>query len=330
MSKVIQFDRTGSAEVLKVVERELPLPKAGEVLVKIHISALNRFEIMYRQGEYAYPPQFPSTIGAEAVGTIEKLGEGVTDFSVGDRVSILYTANMIANGTHAEHTIVPVDVIVPAPDTDDTTAASLWTSYVTAYAAFVEKKPIQPKQTAVITAASSSSGLAGIQVVKALGGVAIATTRTSKKKQALLDLGADYVIATEEEDLTTRILELTHGKGADIVYDPIAGEMLPKLLAATAKGGTVYEYGTLDGGSIMTPLPVSLPLLFDKWLTGIYVFDIALDRDRWTLADKWIRDALSRGAIKPIVDRTFKLNEIVEAQRYMEAGNQIGKILVRP
>jgi NADPH:quinone reductase len=331
MSKVVRFYQTGGTEVLKVEERPIPEPAAGEVLVKIHASALNRAQLLYLQGAYAYPPQFPSMLGDEAVGVIEQVGAGVDQFSVGNRISILSSTNMINNGTHAEHTVVPIHAIIPAPKAlDDGSAAALWIAYLTAYAAIVEGANLQPKQFAVITAASSSSGVAAIQIVKDLGGIAIATTRTSQKKQSLLDLGADYVIATAEEDVTARILEITQGKGAKVIFDPIGGEMLAKLAAATASGGDIYEYGVLDAGSLATTLIVPVFYMLSKRLQFLNLLDLLADSARLETGRLWMQEATQRGVVKPIVDRVFKLDEIAEALRYMEAGNQIGKILVTP
>ncbi|NJO43872.1 MAG: zinc-dependent alcohol dehydrogenase family protein [Leptolyngbyaceae cyanobacterium CSU_1_3] len=331
MSKVVKFYQTGGTEVLKVEERPIPEPSIGEVLVKIHASALNRAQLLYLQGAYAYPPQFPSMLGDEAVGVIEKLGAGVDRFAVGDRVSILSSTNMIANGTHAEHTVVSVDAVIPTPETlDNLSAAALWIAYLTAYAAIIEGANLQPGQPVVIAAASSSSGVAAIQIVKDVGGIEIATTRTSRKKEALLDLGTDYVITTEEEDVTARILEITQGKGAKVIFDPIGGEMLAKLAAARASGGDIYDYGVLEAGSLATTLTVPLVYMLSKRLQFLNLLDLLANPARLEKGSHWIQEALQKGIIKPIVDRVFKLDEIATALRYMEAGNQIGKILVTP
>jgi NADPH:quinone reductase len=331
MSKVVRFYQTGGAEVLKVEERSIPKPAAGEVLVKVHATALNRAQLLYLQGAYAYPPQFPSMLGDEAVGVIEQVGAGVDRFAVGDRVSILSSTNMIANGTHAEHTVLSANSIIPAPEAlDDIAAAALWIAYLTAYAAIAEGANLQAGQSAVITAASSSSGVAAIQIVKDLGGVAIATTRTSKKKQQLFDLGADHVIATEEEDVTARILEITQGKGANVIFDPIGGEMLTKLAAATASGGDIYEYGVLEAGSLATTLTVPVFYMLSKRLQFLNLLDLLADSTRLDKGSQWMREALKRGVVKPTVDRVFQLDDIVEVLRYMGSNQQIGKIIVTP
>ncbi len=331
MSKVVKLYEFGGPKVLKIEDREVPEPQAGEVLVKVHASALNRAVLLYLQGTYIYQPQLPSMLGDEAVGTIQKIGKGVERFSVGDRISILSSTNMIAGGTYAEHTVVPANVIIPAPETlDDFSAAALWIAYLTAYGALVEGANLQPGQSAVITAASSSPGVAAIQIVKDLGGVAIATTRTSKKKQQLLDVGADYVIATQEEDVTAQILEITQGKGANVIFDPIGGQMLAKLAAATASGGDIYEYGVLEAGSIATPVTVPLLYMVSKRLQFFSLLDLLANPARLEKGSFWVQDALQRGIVKPIIDRVFKLDEIVEALLYMEASNHVGKIIVTP
>jgi NADPH:quinone reductase len=331
MSKVVQFYQTGGTEVVKIETRSIPEPAAGEVLVKIRASALNRAGLLYLQGSYAYQPQFPSMLGDEAVGVIEKVGAGVTQFAVGDRVSILSSTSMVMNGTHAEHTVVPIHAVIPAPEgLDDTAAAALWVAYLTAYAAIVEGANLQVGQTAVITAASSSAGIAAIQIVKDLGGTAIATTRTSKKKQQLLDVGADYVIATEEEDITARILEITQNKGANVIFDAIGGAMLAKLAAATASGGDIYEYGVLEAGSLVTTLTVPLIYMLSKRLQFLNLLDLLADPQRLEQGSQWVQAALKRGTVKPVIDRVFKLDQTVEALRYMESNQQFGKIIVTP
>jgi NADPH:quinone reductase-like Zn-dependent oxidoreductase len=141
-----------------------------------------------------------------------------------------------------------------------------------------------------------------------------------------MDLGAEHVIATETQDLVAETMRLTGGKGARIVFDPVAGPTVAKLAAATATGGMIFQYGNLSYED--TPLP-----LFDllaKLLTirGYVLFEITSNPARFEPAKKWVVDHLASGALKPVIAKTFKLNEIVEAHRYMESNQQIGKIVV--
>jgi NADPH:quinone reductase-like Zn-dependent oxidoreductase len=180
--------------------------------------------------------------------------------------------------------------------------------------------------TIVIPAASSSVGLAAIQIAKKVGAVPIALTRASSKRQALLDAGAAHVIATDEHDLVKEILGLTGGKGARMVFDSVAGPTLTKLVQATAQLGIVFLYGALS------PEPTPLPL-FDvlaRWTTirGYVMMEITGDPKRLERAKKFINDGLAEGSLKPIIAKTFPLDQIIAAHRYLESNQQIGKVVV--
>ncbi|NJN56625.1 MAG: zinc-dependent alcohol dehydrogenase family protein [Leptolyngbyaceae cyanobacterium SL_5_9] len=332
MSKVVKFYEPGLADVLQLENEDILPPKEGEARIVIRAIGLNRFEIMFREDNYAVSPEFPSRLGGEAVGIVEELGPNINTFQVGDRVTVLATLPMSKSGVYAERANVPVTSLVKSTaHSTDVDEAALWLSYLTAYGPFIEYEDIQPGQSALITAASSSVGLAAIQVVKDRRGVAIATTRTSAKRQALLNAGADLVIATEEEDLLTRVQEITKGNGVDIAFDAVGGKLLPAIVQATAAGGKIYEYGFLDAGGVFgSKVDLPLMLLFSKMLGFYSVFEILLNPARMSRAEAWLRDAVERGAIKPQIDKTFHLDEIVAAHRYMESNQQFGKIVVLP
>ncbi|NJN07574.1 MAG: zinc-dependent alcohol dehydrogenase family protein [Richelia sp. RM1_1_1] len=332
MSKVVNFYKAGCADVLKIEKESIKLPCEGEVRIAISAIGLNRFEIMFREDNYVISPKFPSRLGGEAVGIVEAIGSNTHGFEVGDRVAVLATIPMSTSGVYAEKANIPVTSIVKSiNNSTDIDEAALWLAYITAYGPFIEYENMQQGQSALITAASSSVGLAAIQIVKDRGGIAIATSRTSTKRQALLDAGADHVIATEEEDLLTRIQEITNGSGVNITFDAIGGKLLPAVAQATAVGGKIYEYGFLDSGGV-SGSKVDLPIimLYAKMLGFYSVFEVMLNPQRMGRAEAWLRDAVKRGAIKPKIDKTFPLDDIVAAHRYMESGQQFGKIIVLP
>ena len=178
----------------------------------------------------------------------------------------------------------------------------------------------------MIPAASSSVGLAAIQIANKVGAIPIALTRGGSKRQALLDAGAAHVIATDEQDLVEEILALTGGKGARVVFDPVGGPTFAKLVQATARLGIVFLYGALS--TEPTPLP-----LFDvlgKWITirGYVLMEITSDPERLERGKAFVNDGLADGSFKPIIAKTFPLEEIVEAHRYLESNQQIGKVVV--
>ena len=203
---------------------------------------------------------------------------------------------------------------------------SIWMQYITAYGALVVQGRLAKGDFVLITAASSSVGIAAIEIAKAEGAIGIATTRTSRKKAELLALGAAHVIATEEEDLVARVNEITSGKGARIVFDPIGGKGLDALVAAAATGGTIFEYGALATEPVLFPLFAVL----SKQLTikGYTLFEVVRDPAAFAKVKQYVFDHLASGDFMPRIDRTFPLSEIVEAHRYMESNAQIGKIVV--
>jgi NADPH:quinone reductase-like Zn-dependent oxidoreductase len=327
MPKQVLFHETGDADVLQIEDQPLVEPGEGEVRIKVEAIGLNRAEVMFRRGQYLEQPRFPSRLGYEASGVVDALGSGVAGLNVGDRVSTIPAFSMVKYGVYGESAVVPAHAVAVYPDNlSPAEGTSIWMQYMTAYGALVDYGRLKSGDVVLITAASSSVGLAAIQIVKAAGATAIATTRGTAKKQALLDAGADHVIVTDEEDLPERVMALTDGQGAGIVFDPVAGPMLTTVAKAAARGGTIFVYGAL------APQPTSYPLMeaLGKGLKiqGYTLFEITSDPARMGRAKQFVYDGLAAGGLKPIVARTFGLDEIVEAHRYMESNQQIGKIVV--
>jgi NADPH:quinone reductase len=326
MPKIVRFHEVGSASVLKLEELPKPQPKEGEVLLKVEAIGLNRAEVMFRSGQYLDQPTFPSLIGYEASGIVEAVGPGVTGLKPGDRVSSIPSFSMTKYGTYGEYAVLPARALAPYPaNLSAVEGAAIWMQYVTAYGV-VEFGGLKKGQHLVITAAASSVGLAAIQTAKALGAISIATTRNKAKVLPLSDAGADFVVNIKSEDLVQRIHEITSGKGFPLAFDPVAGPGLETLAKAAGQAATIIEYGAL------APEPTPYPLFtaIGKGLTirGFTLFEIAFDPERLTRAKKFVTDKLTDGTFKPIIAKTFKLDEIAEAHRYIESNEQLGKIVV--
>ncbi|MDH3504106.1 MAG: zinc-dependent alcohol dehydrogenase family protein [Nitrospirota bacterium] len=327
MPKIVRFHQTGGAEVLKLEDLPLVEPGKGEVRIKVEAIGLNRAEIMFRKGQYLETPQLPARLGYEAAGIIDAVGPDIPDLRIGDRVSTIPSFSMGQYGVYGESAIVPAYAAAKYPDKlSAIEGAAIWMQYMTAFGALIQYGNIQQDDTVLITAASSSVGLAAIQIVKATGGVAIATTRGADKKAFLLEAGADHVIVTDEEDLVKRGMALTSGKGVRVVFDPVAGPLLEQLAAVTAPGGIIFEYGAL------APHPTPFPLFpaLSKGLTirGYTLFEIVKNPEMLKRGKGYIYQGLESGSLKPIIDRTFPLAEIAEAHRYMVSNQQKGKIVV--
>jgi NADPH2:quinone reductase len=327
MPKIVRFHATGDAEVLKVEDLPLTEPGNGEVRLKVEAIGLNRAEVMYRRGQYLETPELPSRLGYEAAGTIDAVGAGVSGLHVGDRVSTIPSFSMGRYGVYGESAIIPAYAAAPYPDTlTAVEGAGIWMQYLTAFGALIEYGQINAQETVLITAASSSVGLAAIQITKATGASAIATTRGADKKQFLLDAGADHVIVTDDEDLPERVMALTSATGASVVFDPVAGPMLEMIAASAAPGATIFEYGALASGP--TPFPLFTALAKGLTVRGYTLFEIVKDPEKLARGKRYIREAIQSGKLKPVIDRTFSLDAIVEAHRYMESNRQRGKIVV--
>ena len=326
MPKIVLFHEFGDASVLKLEELPKPQPKEGEVLLKVEAIGLNRAEVMLRAGQYLEKPTLPSLIGYEASGIVEAVGPGVTGLKPGDRVSSIPAFSMTRYGTYGEYAVLPAHALASYPaNLSPVEGTAIWMQYLTAYGV-VEFGGLKKGQHLLITAAASSVGLAAIQTAKALGAISIATTRNKAKVSALSDAGADFVINTKSEDLVRRIHEITDGKGVPLTFDPIAGPGLETLAQAAGQGGTIMEYGALA----QEPTPYPLFAAISKRLTirGYTLLEITFDPERLAQAKKFVTDKLADGTFKPIIAKTFKLDEIVEAHRYMESNEQLGKIVV--
>jgi NADPH:quinone reductase-like Zn-dependent oxidoreductase len=327
MPKIVRFYETGGPEVLKIEDSPLVEPGVGEVRLKVEAIGLNRAEVMFRQGQYLENPVLPSRLGYEAAGIIDAIGPGTTGVNIGDRVSTVPSFSIGTYGVYGESAIVPAYAAARYPENlSPVEGAAIWMQYLTAFGALIEFGHLQKGDTVLITAASSSVGLAAIQITKSVGATAIAITRGADKKSFLMGAGADHVIVSDEQDLAESVMAITAGKGADKVFDPVAGPLLGKLADAAAPGATIFEYGALS------PAPATFPLFaaLAKGLTvrGYTLFEIVKNAERLARGKQFIYSGLETGALKPIIDRTFPLESIVEAHRYMESNRQKGKIVV--
>ena len=335
-ARTVRFGRLGGPEVLQIEDLPIVEPKSGEVRIRVQAIGLNRAEIMFRTGQYLEQPEFPSRIGLEAAGIVEAIGAGVTKVRIGDKVSVATGQSIAKYGTYGETAIVPASSAISYPDNlTPEEAASVWVQYLTAYFAFVDLAKIQPGQSVLITAATGGAGLGAIEVARLLGAVAIATTRSASKQQALLDSGADHVIVTSKEDLGSRVKEITGGRGADLIFDPIAGDTLPTLAEAVAWGGQIILYGALGGTNVPYPLFAAFARNFTLRSYVVYSFcgletlGLRRNEEAFARAVQFINENLASGKLKPVIARIFPLSEIQEAHRYMESNQQLGKIVIK-
>lgn len=327
MARIVRIHEYGDASVLKLESVDVPAPASGEVQIEVKAFGLNRAEVMFRNHAYLQEAQFPSRLGYEAAGVVAAVGAGVSEFKVGDAVSLIPPLDIAKWGTYGELANVPAELTVKHPSNlSFEQAAASWMQYVTAWGALVEQARLTKNDFVLVTAASSSVGLAAFQIARMVGATSIAVTRTRAKKQALLDAGAAHVIVSDEEDIVAAVMALTDGHGARVVFDPIGGPGFEQLTQSMARGGILLEYGALSPEP--TPFPLFTVLGKSLTLKGYLYAEIVADPAALARAKAFIGDGLASGALKPVIAKTFALEDIQEAHRFLEANQQVGKIVV--
>lgn len=327
MPRSVRFHEVGGPEVLKIESVATPVPGSGQVRIRVKAIGLNRAEAMYRSGAYVQEPVFPAQLGYEAAGEIDAIGPDVAGFAAGDRVSVIPAFDFADYGLYGELVLAPARATVKHPSTLSwEEAAATWMQYITVWGALIDLAKLGRGDVLLLPAASSSVGLAAIQIAHHVGAMPIALTRTSAKTAELKEAGAAHVIATEEQDLVAEVMRLTVGEGARVVFDPVGGPTFAKLAEATAVGGILFVYGALS------PEPTVLPVLavLGRHLTirGYELFEVTGDDIKIEAVKRFIIDGLASGVFRPKIAKTFPFNQIVEAHRYLESNAQVGKVVV--
>lgn len=326
MSRIVEFTSYGPPEVLQFKEVPDPKPGASEIALRVKAIGLNRAESMWRHGQYIEPVNLPARLGYEAAGTVEAVGESVTEFKIGEAVDVIPNFSMNEYATYGDLIVVPAASVVKQPvSLSFTEAASIWMMFITAYSALVEGAKATKGDYVIISSASSSVGLAAIQIANYAGATSIALTRTSAKRKQLTEAGAKHIIATQEVDLVQEVMRITNGAGARIAFDAVGGPNFPKMISALAPLGILYIYGAL--AETVTPLPVLDMIAKMPTIKGHNIWLTSGNPEKLKVAVAYVRKGFDEGKLKPIIDRTFPFDQIVEAHRYLETNGQFGKIV---
>lgn len=328
MTRVVRFDRLGGPEVLRIDNVAIGDPGPGEVRLRVEAIGVNRAEANFRAGTHVYQPMLPgSGLGYEAAGVIEAVGANVDGFAPGEVVSVLPAFLMTEYATYAEAAIVPVRALVRHPENVDAVhAAAAWMACSTAYGMLLEFGGLRPAMPVLVTGASSSVGVAAIQVANSIGAVPIATTRTEAKRQRLLDAGAAHVVVTESQDVVKEVLAITNGAGVALTIDAVGGAGLNTLIQTVAPGGSLVVYGWLDPAPM--PFPVHPDFRARNVRTYAFTEVTMADETRLERARSFITAGLRSGALDPVIDRTFDLTDVVDAHRHLETNTQLGKVVL--
>jgi NADPH2:quinone reductase len=324
MSRIVMMHEAGGPDVLRLENRDTPRPLPGQVLIRVHAIGLNRSDTMVRAGTYPMH-KLPASLGFEAAGTIEALGDGVEGLAHGDRVAIIPDS---ATGytTYGEHCVVAARLVAPlSPGQSFESGAALWGTILTAYNALIGFAALAPGDVVLISAASSGVGLSAIQLARQAGAIPIALTRQTAKIGQLRDAGAAHVFLSDD-GLVDAVRSVTDGKGARVVFDMVGGPLLASLIRATAVGGIVTLNGALVAAD--APFPVTEVMIRRLTLRGFVLQELMENAPALASARRLVEQGVADGVIRPIVARTFPLERIADAHRFLESDQQVGKIVV--
>lgn len=313
-------------DALSLVDIPKPVPKAGEVLIKVEAIALNFFDILQCQGKYQEKHPLPFTPGAEISGVIEECGDGI-DFSVGQRV--LATPHL-PKGGFSEYVVVAEKSVFPIPDSlSYNEAAALYITYQTAYYALHRNAHLLAGETLLVHAGSGGVGSAAIQLGKAAGATVIATAGSDEKIQVCKELGADFVINYRSNDFVEIVKEITEGKGADVIFDPVGGDTFDRSRKCIAFEGRILVIG-FAGGRI-ADAPTNHALIKNYSIVGVHfgLFRNLMPQEVMK-AHLELMDLYKKGMIKPLIYNEFAFGEIPDALDLLADRKTWGKLIVKP
>lgn len=326
--KAIEITQYGAPEVLRAGERSDPVPAAGEVLIRVSASGVNRPDVLQRTGNYPVPPGASDIPGLEVAGTIvggDAQAMAAAGFKAGDRVCAL-----VAGGGYAELCVAPVAQCLPVPQgLSDVEAASLPETFFTVWSNVFDRGRLQPGESFMVQGGTSGIGVTAIQMAKAMGaGKVIATAGSDEKCQACIALGADHAINYKSQDFSEEAKKLTDGKGVDVILDMVAGGYVDREVKCVAEDGRIVIIAVQGGtksefnaglvlrrritvtGSTLRPRPIAFKAAIAA----------ALKKNVWPLVEA--------GEIKPVIHSTFPAAEAAKAHALMESNQHVGKIVL--
>ena len=321
----IAITEPGGPEKLAPTRRPVPQPASGEVLIQVVAAGVNRPDCLQRQGSYPPPPGASDLPGLEVVGTVVALGEGVTDWQIGDAVCALLTG-----GGYAEYCTAPALQCLPIPaGLTQQQAAALPETFFTVWSNVFDRARLQPGESLLVHGGTSGIGTTAIQLAKALGSRVFTTVGGSEKIQPCLDLGAERVINYREEDFVQVIKEATNNQGVDVILDMVGGDYVQRNLSALAVEGRLVFIAFLRGAKVELNLaPVMMKRLT---ITGstLRARPVAHKAPIARALREIVWPLLASGAIQPMIDRVFPLTEAAAAHALMESNRHVGKLLLQ-
>lgn len=324
MAKAIRIHEHGGPEVLRYEDVDVGDPCPGEVRLTQTACGLNFIDVYHRTG--LYPVDLPTTLGMEGAGTVDAVGEGVTDFKPGDRVA--YAAVPI--GAYTDSRLIPAHRLVKLPDTiPDRDAAAMMLQGMTVEYLIRRTYEVQPGDTVLLHAAAGGVGSIACQWLKQLGATVIGTVGSEEKAELAKAQGCDHTILYKTEDIAARVREITDGKGVPVVYDSVGRDTFERSLDCLQPRGTMVSFGQSSGK--VAPFDVTvLSAKGSLYLTRPTIAHYTAGRDDLVQSASALFDVVQRGAVRIEVNQSFPLEDAAEAHRALEARKTTGSTVLVP
>ena len=322
--RALLCQQLGPPEQLVIADLPDPKPGPGEVVVDIAAAGLNFPDTLIIQGRYQTRPELPFSPGAEAAGTISALGPDVNGYQVGDRVVVLGSF-----GSFRERQVVSPHQLLPIPDDMDfITAAGFCLTYGTSYYALKDRAQLKPGETLLVLGAAGGVGLAAVELGRVMGAEVIAAASTDEKLAVAKRAGASMTVNYMTESLKERVKALTSGRGANVIYDPVGGDLAEQAFRASAWDGRFLVIGFAAGD--IPRIPLNLPLLKSSALVGVF-WGAWVDREPAAAAKNFQELFVmhAQGQLHPLVDQVFALDDYVAAYRVLLERRAKGKVIIK-
>ncbi|RTL78115.1 MAG: NAD(P)H-quinone oxidoreductase [Bradyrhizobiaceae bacterium] len=320
----IAISSPGGPEVLVPEQRELPKPRAGEILVKVEAAGVNRPDVLQRMGKYPVPPGASDLPGLEIAGTVVALGEGASKHKIGDRVM-----SLTAGGGYAEYCVAPDAHAITIPDgLSMKQAATLPETVMTVWHNVFERGALKPHETLLVHGGSSGIGTTAIQMAKAYGAKVIVTVGGQDKADACLKLGADVAVNYKTQDFVAEAKAATGDKGVNVILDMVGGEYVDRNYDAAAVEGRIVQIAFLGGPKATANF--GKLMMKRLWHTGSTLRPRS-DKDKAAMVkaiEATVLPWILKGQLKPLIDSEFSLKDAAKAHARMESGQHIGKIVL--
>jgi NADPH2:quinone reductase len=323
--RAISITEFGGPDVLKLVERPTPRPAKGEVLVRVHGTAVNRADLLQRAGKYPPPPGVEADIpGLEFAGEITELGEDVHDWKVGDRVF-----GLASGATYAEFLCAPSRGVARISENlSYAEAASIPEAFITAYDAMVIQCGLAAGETVLITAVGSGVGTAAVQIARAIGATSIGAARTLDKLEAAKKLGMAHGISSESGTFAQSVIDATAGRGVDVIVELVGGSYVAEDLKCAAPKARIIVVGLVGGAKSDFDLGLLLRKRLTVRGTTLRMRPLEEKLQAAQVLARHLVPLFADGRLQPVIDRKFRLEEAAAAHAYVEENKNFGKVVL--